>query len=200
MAVRRRLLLPSLCLVLLAIPRFGWGQQESTEQKLPGPNQPLPRSNGPEPAHGTNESSSRDTVIDLTPPANDAKDHPNSVGELEDESTVHEFHPYDPHRAMKDVEVGDFYFNRRNYEAAISRYREALLYKPDDAAATWGLAQALDKAGKTEEARADYESYLKILPYGPKAAEAHQALQRLKPDNPAQQPLTTSAQPQSQQK
>ena len=202
MAVLRRLLLPLLCLVLLAIPRFGWGQeqQETTDQRSPGPNQPLPRSNGPEPAHGTNESSSRDTILDLSPPANDAKDHPNSVGEMEDEGTVHEFHPYDPHRAMKDVEVGDFYFERHNYPAAISRYREALLYKPDDASATWGLAQALDKAGKTEEARANYESYLKILPYGPKAAEAHQALERLKPESPAQQPLTSSAKPNSQQK
>jgi tetratricopeptide (TPR) repeat protein len=119
--------------------------------------------------------------MDLSPPPGDAKDHPNSYGEeAEDTSDVKEFHPFDPHRAMKDVEVGDFYLNRRNYNAAISRYREALLYKPDDAIATWSLAEALDKAGQTGEAISNYEAYLKILPYGPKATEAHQALERLK--------------------
>ena len=40
---------------------------------------------------------------------------------------VQEFHPYDPHRASKDIEVGDFYFKKKNYGAALERYREALL-------------------------------------------------------------------------
>jgi hypothetical protein len=163
------------------VPLLAWSQQQTQDQNSPGPNQPLPRS-GPQPAHDSTESSSRDTIIDLSPPPGDAKDHPNSIGEEPEDSSsdVKEFHPFDPHRAMKDVEVGDFYLNRRNYNAAISRYREALLYKPDDALATWGLAEALDKAGKSEEARSNYEAYLKILPYGPKAPEAHQALERLK--------------------
>ena len=31
-----------------------------------------------------------------------------------------------------------------------------------------------------EEARKEYESYLKILPHGPQAEEAHKAIDRLK--------------------
>lgn len=83
-------------------------------------------------------------------------------------------------RAMKDVEVGDFYYKAGNYKAALSRYREALLYKPRDAEATFRLAQTLEKSRQFDEARAQYEAYLAILKDGPSAGEAKKALQRLK--------------------
>jgi len=95
-------------------------------------------------------------------------------------SDVSEFHPWDPHKAAKDIEVGDFYFKRKNYRAAEDRYREALFYKDNDATATFRLAVCLEKMGRPDEARKEYESYLKILPYGPQAEEAHKAMERLK--------------------
>ncbi len=89
-------------------------------------------------------------------------------------------HPWDPHKAAKDVEVGDFYFKRKNYRAAESRYREALLYKDNDAGATYRLAECLEKMGRPEEAREEYESYLRILPSGRDSEHARKALERLK--------------------
>ena len=121
------------------------------------------------------ESSSKDTMIDLSPPKGDSSAHPNAG--VADE--VLELHPYNPMKAMKDVEVGDYHFKRKNYPAAISRYREALDFKPHDAVATFGLAQALEKSGDRDGARESYEDYLKILPNGPQAAECHKALERL---------------------
>ena len=129
------------------------------------------------------ESSSKDDAVDLTPPADDAKTHPNSSSMLEDEGSgdTGELRPWDPHKAAKDVEVGDFYFKvKKNYSAAESRYREALYYKDNDAIATYRLAVCLEKLGREDEARAEYESYLKILPYGPEAADAKKAIERLK--------------------
>ncbi len=123
------------------------------------------------------ESSSRDTLIDLSPPVGDASEHPDSV----DSSGINEMHRYDPHRAEKDIEVGDFYFKRQNYKAALARYSEALEYKPNDALATFHLAETQEKLGNAEEARKNYQSYLKILPKGPYAANARKALERLKP-------------------
>ena len=76
--------------------------------------------------------------------------------------------------------MGDFYFKKKNYVAAESRYREALLYKDNDAVATYRLAVCLEKMDRSDEARAEYESYLKILPYGPEAADVRKAIQRLK--------------------
>lgn len=93
---------------------------------------------------------------------------------------VGEFHPWDPHRAAKDVEVGDFYFKRKNYRGAEDRYREALFYKDNDAVATFRLAVCLEKMDRPEEARNEFESYLKILPHGPQAEEAKKAIERLK--------------------
>jgi tetratricopeptide (TPR) repeat protein len=132
------------------------------------------------------QSSSKDTMIDLSPPPDDAKAHPQSSEILVDEgsgsgnSDVAEFHPWNPHKAAKDIEVGDFYFKRKNYRAAADRYREALSYKDNDAVATFRLAECLEKLDQPDEARKAYESYLKILPHGPQAEEAQKAIDRLK--------------------
>ena len=131
------------------------------------------------------ESSSKDTQIDLSPPADDAKAHPKSNDALVDAeiasgtNDVSEFHPFDPHKAAKDVEVGDFYFRRKNYIGAEDRYREALVYKENDAIATFRLAVCLEKMSRFDEARQEFESYLKILPNGPEAGDAKKAIEKL---------------------
>lgn len=127
------------------------------------------------------QSSSKDDPVDLSPPPDDAKTHPHSSDMLEDEGSgdTGEVLPWDPHKAAKDVEVGDFYFKKKNYIAAESRYREALHYKDNDAIATYRLAVCLEKMDRGDEARAEYESYLKILPYGPEAPDAKKAIERL---------------------
>jgi len=64
--------------------------------------------------------------------------------------------------------------------AAEDRYREALRYKDNDAVATIRLAVCLEKLGILDDARSEYESYLKILPHGPEAVEAQKAIDRLR--------------------
>lgn len=134
-------------------------------------------------ARAAEESSSKDTRVDLSPPKNDQKNHPMSSTKINDESDadsdVQEMHPWDPHKAAKDVEVGDYYFKRKNYKAAIARYQDALIYKPNDAIAQYRLAEALDKTGKSDEAVEHYQEYLKILPHGPNAEDAQKALAKL---------------------
>lgn len=133
------------------------------------------------------ESSSRDTRIDISPPKDDAKSHPDSksaIADLEaadqpDTSDVQEFRPWNPMKALKDVEVGDYYFKRKNYRAALDRYKEALYYKDNDAIASFRLAQCQEKLGNKVEAKKYYEQYLKILPEGPFAKDAHVSLDRL---------------------
>jgi tetratricopeptide (TPR) repeat protein len=155
--------------LLVAFTSHGFAQQ----------NQP-PRSATTEPG----ESSSRSTKIDLSPPGNDGKDHPDSDAAVSDakdaNGDVQEMHPWDPHKAMKDLEIGDFYFKRKNYKAALDRFKEALLYKPNDAFSNFRIGECEEKLKHPEEARAAYEAYLKILPQGPLSADAHKALDRLK--------------------
>jgi tetratricopeptide (TPR) repeat protein len=133
------------------------------------------------------ESSSRDTRIDISAPKNDAKSHPGSQAAVEDldipenidVSGVQEFHPWNPLKALKNIEVGDFYFKRKNYKAALERYKEALYYKDGDALASFRLAVCQEKLGDKADARKYYEQYLKILPEGPFAKDAHTSLDRL---------------------
>ena len=133
------------------------------------------------------ESSSRDTRTDTSPPKDDAKNHPNSssaVANLEsdlapDSSDVQEFHPWNPMKAIKDIEVRDYYFKRKNYKAALDRYKEALYYKNNDAVASFRIAVCQEKLGDKTEARKYFEQYLKILPEGPFAKDAHASLAKL---------------------
>jgi tetratricopeptide (TPR) repeat protein len=140
----------------------------SSASKMPPPNSAPPRSgrvNAADLGDNPGESSSKDTQVDLSPPVNDEKSHPQSEGMLKDAEAsagsgdVSETHLWNPHRAAKDIEVGDFYFKRKNYRAAEDRYREALEYKENDATATFRLAESLEKMVRREEARQEYESY-----------------------------------------
>jgi len=133
-------------------------------------------------------SSSRDTRIDLSPPKDDAKNHPTSQDAVEDlvpgnpdTTGIQEFHPWNPLKASKDIQVGDFYFKRKNYKAALERYKEALYYKDNDAVASFRVAECQEKLGDKDEARKYFEQYLKILPEGPLAKDARASLEKLGP-------------------
>ena len=181
----------TLALLALSICLSGgaWAQQDSKAGNGPGQNQAPPRSdqNQSDRNREAGESSSRDSRIDISPPKDDAKSHPYSkaaVADMEaednpEDSDVQEVHPWNPMKALKDVEVGDYYFKRKNYRAALDRYKEALFYKDNDAIASFRLAQCQEKLGDKSEAKKYYEQYLKILPEGEFAKEARTSLDRL---------------------
>jgi len=167
-------------MLVLTAGVLGWSVAQ--QQPTPDKNQEPPRSERNKEA---GESSSRDTRIDLSPPKDDAKNHPNSGAAVSDDDAemspdVQEFHPWDPHKALKDIEVGDFYLKRKNYRAALDRYQEALVWKPNDAIANFRMAQCFEKLNQPDEARTHYEEYLRILPHGPLSAEAQKGLEKLK--------------------
>jgi tetratricopeptide (TPR) repeat protein len=126
------------------------------------------------------ESSSRDTRIDLSPPKDDAKEHPNDPNTPgAAASEVGELHAWNPYRAVKDDEVGDYYFKEKNYKAALARYQDALDYKQNDAVANFKMAQCYEKLSQPDQAIVHYHEYLKILPEGPFSKQAKKALQKL---------------------
>ncbi|HWC16839.1 MAG TPA: tetratricopeptide repeat protein [Terriglobales bacterium] len=173
-------------LVACSVSLFGQGSNgQHGKQQQPQASDPVPRSDSDEPSEApplsANESSSKQTQIDISPPKDDAVKHPDS--ELED---VTEMHSWNPHKAQKDVEVGEFYLKRKNYRAAEDRFREALVYKPGDAIATYHLAETLDAQGQSAEAIRTYEEYLKIPSSGKFAPEAKKALARLEQKESAQ--------------
>ena len=139
---------------------------------------PPPKDNRKQPPRSDqlapDESSSKQTQIDISPPSGD-EEHPGN-----NDSELSEFHPWDPHKAAKCIEVGDWYFKQENYRAAMSRYQEALEWKPKDAEATYKLALVQEKSGDPTAALANYQAYLKILPNGPYAEKARKGIDRVK--------------------
>jgi tetratricopeptide (TPR) repeat protein len=175
----------TLALAMLSVPVL-MAQDSGTPGQVDGPltenpqvkkqNSRKPPANNA-PPRSDDESSSEQNRIDLSPPTGDLLAHPDGGRAADDALRVREWNPL---RAMKDVEVGDYYFRAGSYKAALSRYREALEFKPHDAVATFKLAQTLEKSKQLEEARLRYEEYLTILKDGPNAREARKALERLK--------------------
>jgi len=180
MSVRLRILIVAivgLCLTGFALAQSN--EEEGPITRVPvDRNAPKPKDNRKEPPRSDqlapDESSSKQTEIDVSPPSGDEK-HPGN-----DDSELSEFHPWDPHKAAKCIEVGDFYTKQGNYRGAISRYQEALEWKPKDAEATYKLGEVQEKAGDPTGALANYQAYLKILPNGPYAEKARKGIDRVK--------------------
>jgi tetratricopeptide (TPR) repeat protein len=171
--MRRLLLVTLFCL-------SGWVLAQ--QQSAPANDAP-PRSEPDEPKATAGESSSRDTRIDLSPPADDDKTHPKNPapapGFGDESADVHELHPFNPYRATKDNEVGDYYYKRKNYKAALARYQDALTFKQNDAVANFRMAQCYEKLDQPDEAITHFKEYLRILPQGPLAKDARKALEKL---------------------
>ena len=77
----------------------------------------------------------------------------------------------DPARAEKEIQIGDFYFKRDNYPAAIGRYREALLYRPDYPTAYEKLIRALERNNEIESARKFMQEYVEKFPSSKKSGD-----------------------------
>jgi tetratricopeptide (TPR) repeat protein len=168
----------------------------SQEDQQPSPEaNPNPEANK-EASKEAGMSSSKNTQIDLSPPSDDAKTHPDSGSAIMDSESgdnpdVQEMHAWDPHRAAKNSEVGEFYFKRKNYRAALARYQETLEFKPNDAEANFRMAQCYEKLNDPDQAAKHYQEYLKILPQGLLAPEAHKELEKMGKTQASQEPEKT---------
>ena len=71
---------------------------------------------------------------------------------------------FEPFKAEKSVEVGMFYLKKKNYDAAIERFLDAVRYKPGFARPHFLLGRAFEGKREWEEAIIHYNAYLEILP------------------------------------
>jgi tetratricopeptide (TPR) repeat protein len=81
--------------------------------------------------------------------------------------------------AAHNVEVGDYYFERKNYRAASLRYEEALDQKPGDPAIHARLGRVLEKLNQIPRAIEEYKVALKSGGPDKWLDEAKSALLRL---------------------
>lgn len=86
--------------------------------------------------------------------------------------TAEETQPYFSPPAWKSVEIGNYYWQRKKVNAALSRYQEAVKTDPHYAPAYLGLGRVYEKIGLKKKAVEAYQRYLDELPSTKDAIEA----------------------------
>lgn len=98
----------------------------------------------------------------------------------EDKSLATPVFSFNPVQSDVEIAIGDQYFSKGNYTAALSRYDAATKWNDGNATAWLRLGAAQEKKSAPNAARAAYEKYLEIAPTGRYAADVRKRLAKLK--------------------
>jgi tetratricopeptide (TPR) repeat protein len=113
---------------------------------------------------------------------------PILIREDQTESKVEEeIFTRDPVAAEKNLEVGDFYFKRKNFKAAEARYRRAIKYNTEWPKAYEKLIQVYERQGDFDSAIEVCYEFVDANPSSKKAKDFEKRATRFK-DERASQP------------
>jgi tetratricopeptide (TPR) repeat protein len=91
--------------------------------------------------------------------------------------------------AKEDESVGEYYLERKNWRAALSRFQSALVLDPENPEVYWGLAEAQRHLGDLAGAKANYT---KLVEYDPDSKHAKEAKKLLNEPEMAKAPAPAS--------
>ncbi|HTZ48524.1 MAG TPA: tetratricopeptide repeat protein [Verrucomicrobiae bacterium] len=97
----------------------------------------------------------------VTPPPQPPPPKPNTDSPVQ---SAPDQPKWDPLRADKDVEVGKYYMNKGDIDAAIDRFNDALDAKPGFAIPYRYLGECYEKKGQKKPAVKAYQRYLDLYP------------------------------------
>src|SRR5690348_17399720 len=86
---------------------------------------------------------------------------------------------WDPLRAEKDLEVGQYYMRKGDVDAAIDRFQDATTAKPGFAIPYRFLGEAQEKKGLKKQAIKSYQRYLDMVPHAEDGAKIKKKLEKL---------------------
>jgi tetratricopeptide (TPR) repeat protein len=86
---------------------------------------------------------------------------------------------WDPLRAEKDLEVGQYYMKRGDYDAAMDRFNDAIEAKPGYAVPFKYLGEAQEKKGLKKRAIKSYQRYLDLVPHAEDAEKVRKKIEKL---------------------
>lgn len=98
-----------------------------------------------------------------TPPAPKQQEQEEAPPE-EDEALKPKEFSFNPLEAERDVRVGNYYFKRHNYPAALSRYQEATKWNPNMAEAYLHVGETAEKMKDKATAKQAYRKYIELAP------------------------------------
>jgi tetratricopeptide (TPR) repeat protein len=86
---------------------------------------------------------------------------------------------WDPLRAEKDMEVGQYYMHKGDLDAAIDRFQDATTAKPGYAVPYRFLGEAQEKRGFKKPAIKSYQRYLDMVPHADDADKVRKRIEKL---------------------
>jgi tetratricopeptide (TPR) repeat protein len=86
---------------------------------------------------------------------------------------------WDPQRAEKDIEVGQYYMKKGDVDAAIDRFQDATVAKPGYAVPFKFLGEAQEKKGLKKPAIKSYQRYLELYPKAEDAEKIKKRIEKL---------------------
>ena len=87
---------------------------------------------------------------------------------------------WDPLRAKRDLQVGEFYLHKGDLDAAIDRFQDAALAKPGYAIPFRFLGEAQEKKGLKRDAIQSYTRYLDLYPHAEDKDKIEKKIERLR--------------------
>jgi tetratricopeptide (TPR) repeat protein len=87
---------------------------------------------------------------------------------------------WDPLRAEKDIEVGQYYMKKGDIDAAIDRFQDATTAKPGYAIPFRYLGEAQEKKGLKKEAIKSYSRYLDLYPHAEDGDKIRKKIDKLR--------------------
>jgi tetratricopeptide (TPR) repeat protein len=86
---------------------------------------------------------------------------------------------WDPLRAEKDLEVGQYYMRKGDVDAAIDRFQDATTAKPGYAIPFRFLGEAQEKKGLKKQAIKSYKRYLDLFPHAEDGDKVRKKIDKL---------------------
>lgn len=87
---------------------------------------------------------------------------------------------WDPLRAEKDLEVGQYYMRKGDVDAAIDRFQDATTAKPGYAIPFRYLGEAQEKKGLKKQAIQSYSRYLDLYPHAEDGDKIRKKIDKLR--------------------
>jgi tetratricopeptide (TPR) repeat protein len=94
----------------------------------------------------------------------------------EDESLIPEKVTFNPMEADRSIKVGNYYWRKGKYRAALQRYELAARYNPSSAEAFFKVAETEEKLKHADLAKTAFEKVIKLAPDSKLAQEAKKKL------------------------
>ncbi len=120
-----------------------------------------------------------DKPADAAPPAPAPKKAPPKTNKDNATDSAPDQPTWDPLRAEKDLEVGQYYMRKGDVDAAIDRFQDATLAKPGYAVPFRFLGEAQEKKGLKKQAIKSYQRYLDLYPHAEDGDKIKKKLEKL---------------------